>query len=71
MFCLLPGSRQADAKSRVRSEAMRGLPRNDLGGERITCGTAQDLHSVHAKWWGDRADLKLIVARVTPESFLI
>jgi hypothetical protein len=49
MFCLLPGSRQADAKSRVRSEAMRGLPRNDLGGERITCGTAEDLHSVHAK----------------------
>jgi hypothetical protein len=49
MFCLLPDSRHADAKSRITSAAMRGLPRNDLGGEKITCGTTQDLHSVHAK----------------------
>jgi hypothetical protein len=49
MFCLLPGSRQADVESRVTSAAMRELPRNDLGGEKITYGTAQDLRSVHAK----------------------
>jgi len=36
MFCLLPGSRYADAKSRVASAPMRELPRNDLGGEKIT-----------------------------------
>ena len=49
MCCLLPDSRQADAESRVTSAAMRELPHNDLGGEKITCGTAQDLHSVRAK----------------------
>jgi hypothetical protein len=63
MFCLLPGSRHTDAKSRITSAEMRGLPRNDLGGEKITCDTTQDLHSVHAKWWGDRSDLNLIAAR--------
>src|SRR6188472_934579 len=57
--CLLSSRRHADAESRITSTAMRWLPRSHLGGDRFAHSPTQDLHSMRAERWGNRADAAL------------